>query len=137
MTNYVHWLSLFRLRAMTRSSQSNGPSPPGSDCSRRPDDNLRQQVEKILSSPEFQNSPRLGDFLRFVVEKTLSGRAREIKGYTVATEVFGRQADFDAAKDTIVRIQGGRLRRALERSSLTVGGQDPIRLDIPEGAWVP
>ena len=79
----------------------------------------------------------LCDFLRFVVEKTLSGCAQEIKGYTVATEVFGRKADFDAGKDTIVRIQGGRLRRALERYYLTIGGQDPIRIDIPKGAYVP
>lgn len=119
---------------MTMSSQPNGPSPSGSDCSSPPDDNLRQQLEKILSSPEFQNSHRLCDFLRFVVEKTLSGRAQEIKGYTVATEVFGRKADFDAAKNTIVRIQGGRPRRALERYYLTVGGQDPLRIDIPKGA---
>ena len=79
----------------------------------------------------------LHDFLRFVVEKTLSGGAQEIKGYTVATEVMGRKADFDAAKDTIVRIQGGRLRRALDRYYLTTGGQDPIRIDIPKGAYVP
>ena len=79
----------------------------------------------------------LRDFLRFVVEKTLSGCAQEIKGYTVATEVFGRKADFDADKDTSVRIQGGRLRRALERYYLTIGGQDPIRIDIPKGAYVP
>jgi len=79
----------------------------------------------------------LCDFLRFVVEKTLSGSAQEIKGYTVATEVMGRKADFDAGKDTIVRIQGGRLRRALERYYLTIGGQDLIRIDIPKGAHVP
>jgi adenylate cyclase len=79
----------------------------------------------------------LHGFLRFVVEKTLSGGTQGIKGYTVATEVFGRKADFDGAKDTIVRIQAGRLRRALERYYLTIGGQDPIRIDIPKGTYVP
>ena len=79
----------------------------------------------------------LRDFLRFVVEKTLSGLAQEIKGYTVATEVFGRNADFDAAKDTIVRIQAGRLRRALERYYLTIGRQDLVRIDILKGSYVP
>jgi adenylate cyclase len=57
----------------------------------------------------------LRDFLRFVVEKTLSGCAQEIRGCTVATEVMGRKADFDAVKDTIVRIQGGRLRNHQRR----------------------
>ena len=125
------------------SSKPNGPSKSGSDRHSPPDNDIRQQLEKILASPEFQNSPMLRDFLRFVVEKTLSGSAQEIKGYTVATEVMGRKADFDAAKDTIVRIQGGRLRRALERYYLTIGRQDPIRIDIPKGAmclhftWLP
>jgi adenylate cyclase len=117
--------------------KSNAPSQSGCDGPGPLDDDIRQQLEKILASPEFQNSPMLCNFLRFVVERTLSGRAQEIKGYTVATEVFGRKADFDAAKDTIVRIQGGRLRRALERYYLTIGGQDPIRIDIPKGAYVP
>jgi adenylate cyclase len=119
------------------SSKPSGPPQSGSLCQSLPDDEIRQQLEKILASPEFQTSPMLCDFLRFVVEKTLSGCAREIKGYTVATEVMGRKADFDAGKDTIVRIQGGRLRRALERYYLTIGGQDPIRIDIPKGAYVP
>src|SRR4030042_1996379 len=122
---------------MTMPSQPNGPSPSGSDCHSPPENDIRQQLVKILVSPEFRSSPMLRDFLRFVVEKTLSGCAQEIKGYTVATEVFGRKADFDADKDTSVRIQGGRLRRALERYYLTIGGQDPIRIDIPKGAYVP
>lgn len=118
-------------------SKPNGPSPSGSDRQGPSDIDIRQQLEKILASSEFQNSPMLRDFLRFVVEKTLSGRAQEIKGYTVATEVLGRKADFDAGKDTIVRIQGGRLRRALELYYLTAGRQDPIRIDIPKGTYVP
>ena len=69
-------------------SKPNGPSQSGSDCLSPPEDDIRQHLEKILASPEFQNSPMLCDFLRFVVEKTLSGGAQEIKGYTVATEVI-------------------------------------------------
>jgi adenylate cyclase len=98
---------------------------------------VRQQLRKILSSPEFQRSPMLRGFFQFIVEKTLAGQAQEIKGYTVATQVLGRQADFDAGKDPIVRILAGRLRRALERYYLTKGRQDPVRIDIPKGAYVP
>jgi adenylate cyclase len=98
---------------------------------------VRQQLRKILASPEFQRSPMMRDFLHFIVEKTLAGQAQEIKGYTVATQVLGRQADFDPGKDPIVRILAGRLRRALERYYLTKGRQDPVRIDIPKGAYVP
>lgn len=77
------------------------------------------------------------DFLTFVVEEALAGRADQLKGYTIATKVFGRSSDFDAAQDPIVRIQAGRLRRALERYYLVAGGHDPIRIDIPKGRYVP
>jgi adenylate cyclase len=97
----------------------------------------RQQLRKILSSPEFQRSPMMRNFLHFIVEKTLAGQAQEIKGYTVATQVLGRKANFDAGKDPIVRILAGRLRRALERYYSTQGSQDPVRIDIPKGAYVP
>jgi adenylate cyclase len=98
---------------------------------------VRQQLRRILASPEFQRSPMLRDFLRFIVEKTLAGQSQEIKGYTVATQVLGRRADFDAGKDPIVRILAGRLRRGLERYYSTQGRQDPVRIDIPKGAYVP
>jgi hypothetical protein len=63
------------------------------------------------------------DFLRFVVEETLAGNARQLKGFTIAREVFGRDEDFDAALDPVVRIQAGWLRRAIERYYLVVGGR--------------
>jgi hypothetical protein len=58
------------------SFKPNGSSQSGSEGHSAPDDDIRQQLEKILASPEFQNSPMLRDFLRFVVEKTLSGCAQ-------------------------------------------------------------
>ena len=76
-------------------------------------------------------------FLRFVVEETLAGREHRLKGYTIATRVFGRGDDFDAAQDPIVSIQAGRLRRALERYYLVAGGRDPVFIDIPKGRYVP
>ena len=78
---------------------------------------IRQQLEKILTSPQFVNSPNLHNFLRFIVEKTLAGESTDIKGYTVATQVLGRKPDFDPNLDPIVRILAGRLRRALSSTS--------------------
>ena len=58
---------------------------------------VEEQLERILASRDFRASDKLSAFLRFVVEETLAGRSDRIKGYTVATEVFGRPADFDPA----------------------------------------
>jgi adenylate cyclase len=114
------------------------PSLPGPDGQLRlSEEAVRQQLGKILASPEFQGSALLRAFLLFIVDQTLAGHAEEIKGYTVATQVLGRKADFDAARDPIVRILAGRLRRALERYYWARGGQDPIKIDVPKGAYVP
>lgn len=100
-------------------------------------DAIRDQVRRILSHREFQATEKMREFLHFVVEESLAGRADQLKGYTIATQVFGRADDFDSAQDPVVRIQAGRLRRALERYYLIAGGRDPIRIDIPKGTYVP
>lgn len=98
---------------------------------------IRAQLKRILAHREFHATEKMRDFLRFVVEQALAGNARQLKGYTIATEVFGRDEDFDAAHDPVVRIQAGRLRRALERYYLVAGGSDPVYIDIPKGGYVP
>jgi adenylate cyclase len=98
---------------------------------------VNAQMERILNSPEFKATDAQRAFLQYVVEKTLAGHADAIKGYTVATEVFGRHEDFDQATDPIVSIQANKLRRALERYYLVAGQNDPVRIDIPKGSYVP
>ncbi len=98
---------------------------------------IQKQLQRILASPEFHATDRQRDFLQFVVTETIAGRAQEIKGYTVATRVFGRKENFDQTIDPIVSIQASGLRRALERYYLVAGKQDPVRIDIPKGTYVP
>jgi adenylate cyclase len=98
---------------------------------------IRAELKRILESPDFEASQRSKDFLRFVVEETLSGRSRTLKGYTIATQVFGRREDFDPILDPIVRIEAGKLRRALDRYYFLSGKNDPVRIQIPKGTNVP
>lgn len=98
---------------------------------------IRAQLDRILGHRDFEASARTREFLRFVVEETLAGRGHRLKGYTVAVEVFGRARDFDATLDPIVRIQAGRLRRALEHYYLVAGGSDSIVIGVPRGGYVP
>jgi adenylate cyclase len=98
---------------------------------------IEEQLHRILDSPEFNAAKQQRSFFEFVVKETLSGRAQEIKGYTIATCVFGRSDGFDQNSDPIVSVQANRLRRALERYYLVAGKTDPIRIDIPKGTYVP
>ncbi len=101
------------------------------------EDKIRGQLQRILDSPEFYATGKQRQFLEFVVSESLNGRSHEIKGFTVATRVFGRSADFDQATDPIVSIQANKLRRALERYYLVEGQNDHVLIEIPKGTYVP
>lgn len=98
---------------------------------------VQKELERILTSPAFETSDRNRRFLSHVVEETLAGRADRIKAYSIATIVFGREADFDPLQDSIVRIEAARLRRALEHFYLKDGDDGGIRISIPKGTYAP
>ena len=100
-------------------------------------DEVRDQLARILGSPEFVVPERARGFLRYLVEQTLAGHADRLKGYTIATAVFERDASFDAQADPVVRTEAGRLRRALERYYLVAGQADPVLIEVPKGGYVP
>lgn len=94
-------------------------------------------LDALLQSPDFRASDRNRRFLRFVVEETLAGRADRIKAFTIAVDVFGRDASFDATVDPIVRIAAGQLRKSLRDYYAGPGKADPVHISIPLGAYVP
>jgi adenylate cyclase len=98
---------------------------------------IRAQLKKILEGDEFKASDKQKKFLSFVVDETLEGRASQIKGYTIAVSVYGRTEKFDPQVDPIVRVEAGRLRRALEHYYLTAGKNDPVGIKILKGGYVP
>lgn len=98
---------------------------------------IRRQLERIFASSEF-HSPRRGRaFLQFIVNEALEGRSQFLKAFTIANVVFGREASFDAQNDPVVRIEAGRIRRALERYYLVAGHGDGVVITIPKGGYVP
>ena len=98
---------------------------------------VRNALARILSSEGFSASQRNRRLLEYVVEETLAGRADRIKAYTLATMLFARGPDFDPQLDPVVRLEASRLRRALEHYYLTAGKDEPIRIAIPKGSYVP
>lgn len=101
------------------------------------EEDVRAALARVLASDEFASSPRLADFLRFIVDATLAGRAEAIKGYTIAVEALGRPTSFDPQSDPIVRVEATRLRRALERYYASAGPDEPLEIVVPKGGYVP
>jgi len=57
------------------------------------------------------------------------------KEYQIATEVFGRQQDFDPHVDSMVRVQAGRLRTKLAEYYASEGADDHIIVELPKGNY--
>ncbi|ODT12175.1 MAG: hypothetical protein ABS35_40890, partial [Kaistia sp. SCN 65-12] len=126
-------------RAETAADTPSGELPGGEAVppAELTPERIRAALDQVQQSAKFEASPRSRRFLAYIVEEALAGRAERIKAFSIATDVFGRGADFDAHSDPIVRLEAGRLRRALEQYYLTAGADDPIVISIPKGAYVP
>ncbi|HET8548732.1 MAG TPA: hypothetical protein VFL57_12035 [Bryobacteraceae bacterium] len=98
---------------------------------------VRAQLDRILSSPTFVRSRRLGRFLRFTIEQALDGRQATLKEYLVGVEVFNKMESFDPRIDSIVRVEARRLRSKLEHYYQTEGADDPIVIQFLKGSYVP
>jgi len=97
----------------------------------------REQLDKVLASASFAGSLRMQQFLRFVVEETLEGRAGDIKESVVAVQVFGRRSDFDSHSDSVVRVHATHLRKRLREYYQTEGPRDGMVIELPLGTYVP
>jgi TolB-like protein len=94
-------------------------------------------MQRMLENAAFRPSQRRREMLRFLVEESLAGRGDRLKGVTVAMAVFGRDESFDQQSDPVVRLEARRLRSDLDSYYVDAGSQDPVRITIPKGAYVP
>lgn len=98
---------------------------------------IQAELEKVLSSKVFSGSERLSQFLRFVVEQSISGQADALKEWLLGVRVFGRSDSFDPRIDAIVRVEAGRLRAKLTQYYDTEGQNDPILIEVHKGSYAP
>ena len=95
----------------------------------------RQELQRIVTSPVFEDAERLVRFLVFVVEETLSGRGGLLKESVIGVEVFGRNPGYDPKIDPIVRVQARRLRAKLEAWYQAGGQTSTVRIALPKGGY--
>lgn len=106
------------------------PAPPAAPA-------VRETLERLLASETFGRSERARRLLRYLVEREQAGEADRLKGLSIAMDVFGKDGDFDASTDAVVRVQAGRLRELLEQYFANEGIAEPVRIAIPRGGYVP
>jgi TolB-like protein/Flp pilus assembly protein TadD len=98
---------------------------------------VRDQLERILASPAFQQSDRLKRFLRFIVLQAMEGHGDQLKEYVIGVQVFGKEESFDPRTDPIVRVQARRLRAKLVHHYREEGRADELIIDLPKGGYAP
>lgn len=101
------------------------------------EEKARKALDRLLGHREFQNSPRMARFLKFVVESALDGEERSLKEATIGNAVFDRGADYDPKADPIVRSEARRLRKKLQTYYEGAGSEDELRIEIPKGGYSP
>ena len=79
----------------------------------------------------------MGRFLRLAVERSIEGRADELKEYLLGVEVFDRKAAFDPRVDPIVRVEARRLRSKLKAYYDGDGRDDEVVIEFAKGTYAP
>jgi hypothetical protein len=97
----------------------------------------RAELEAVLQSGIFSRAPNLANFLQYICERHLEGRADQIKEYCIAVEALGRPPEFDQKKDSIVRVEAHKLRKRLSEYYRGPGASHPIQIVIPNGQYAP
>lgn len=71
--------------------------------------------------------------LRYLAERALRGDTP--KETEIAIDVFGRDASFNSAEESLVRVAVRALRRRLQDYYAGTGQRDEVRFDIPKGGY--
>lgn len=96
----------------------------------------REELHRLLQDIRFRASDRQREILVYLAQRRFAGQRENVKAYSIALDVLGRGADFDASIDPIVRIEISRLRTALATYYSVFGGELGVSIDIPKGSYI-
>ena len=95
----------------------------------------RLALERILSSRVFARAERSRRFLRYLVDAALAQPPVLVKEYTVAIDVFDRDASYDPSIDATVRVEASRLRGRLREYYDVEGREEALVIEVPKGSY--
>src|SRR5260221_1174723 len=93
------------------------------------------QIDRLCSSEALHGSESLCRVLRYLAQKELDNPGSHVKEYQIATEVYGRPADFNPQVDSTIRVQAARLRGKISEYYAAAGLNDRVIIDLPRGSY--
>jgi hypothetical protein len=94
-----------------------------------------EQLDNIIRSRVFHGAELLTTLLDYLVRKSVDDPDIQVKEYTIAVEVFGRDDEFDPRTNSVVRVQAKNLRAKLQAYYETEGKSDRVLIDVPKGHY--
>ena len=98
---------------------------------------LRGLLKEITEGPAFKGSHRSGQFLEFVVERSIAGNFDQLKERLIGVELFKREPTYDTGEDAIVRVTASDVRKRLLQHYGWFGADGEFRIDLPLGSYIP
>jgi len=97
----------------------------------------RAELARVLGSEMFKRSPKLSRLLSYLCDKYFSGEGGELKEYSIAVDVLGRDTEFDPQLNAVVRVDTHHLRKRLKQYYAVEGSAHGIEIVIPTGQYTP
>lgn len=98
---------------------------------------VREQLDRILASSLFRHSKRYTPFLRFTVNSVLEHGANHLKERTIGVEAFKREPSYDTNLDPVVRVTAAQVRKRLKQYYEEVGHERELRIELAPGSYIP
>jgi hypothetical protein len=108
-----------------------------SDAQTVRDADKRRALEQVLRSATFTRARQVRNFLRYICEMELAGRAAALHEYLIAVEAMGRPTAYSTEEDSSVRRRAYALRQKLDEVYATELADANVRIHVPKGAYVP
>src|ERR1700761_1107775 len=96
-----------------------------------------QLAHRVAASRGFCKSEFLPRFLLYVCEQYLLGETQEITEQRIGTQIFNRSMGYNPGEDNIVRSYARLLRKRLDEYFDGDGRDEPMRIVVPRGGYVP
>ena len=97
----------------------------------------RQALEQVLQSVTFLRANQVRNFLRYICEMELAGRAAALHEYLIAVEAMGLPSSYSTDDDSSVRRRAYALRQKLDRVYADELTEAKVRIEVPKGSYVP
>ncbi len=110
---------------------------PKSEIHHLSQEDIDAAMARLCAWDGLARSDRLRGLLAYLIAESLAGRGAEIKAKTIGMDVYGYTVDELVERESVVRVDAGRLRRKLEEYYGAIGQDDAVRISLPKGRYTP